>query len=219
MFRADHVSAELDPFSWCACGIGWKVKLGSSQEQVPALKSLKVWKARKKSNVILNKTNNMYFYRANQIWFRLFVLERERSLATFFGILFFGFATGTGLEVLVLRSRTLSQWPHDCGYSWADVDPIKGKGRAGVIKSMITWKTAEEKERSSVFQCYKILWHSLFFPSLWGSVLTGLLTTSKQFQPGSFCSSFKFASAEDEWAEVKSKSGENLKNKILHGGV
>lgn len=114
-------------------------KTGSSQEQVPALKSLKVWKARKKSNIILNKTNHVYFYGANQIWFRLFVLERERSLATFFGVLFFGFATGTGLEVLVLRSRILSQWPHDCGYSWADVDPLKGKGKAGVIASMMTW--------------------------------------------------------------------------------
>lgn len=210
MFRAVSVSAELGLFSCCAHGVGQEVKLGSSWEQVPALKSLKVWKARKKSNMILNKTNHVYFYRVNQIWFRLFVLERERSLATFFGILFFGFATGTGLKVLVLRSRTLSQWPHDCGYSWADVDALKGKGRAGVITSMITWKAAEEKEYGSVIWCYKVLWHSLFFPSVWGSVLTGLLTTFKQFQPGRFCLSFEFASAEAEWEEVKSKSGENL---------
>lgn len=29
---------------------------------------------------------------------------------------FFGFATGAVLEVLVLRLRTLSQQPHDCGH-------------------------------------------------------------------------------------------------------
>lgn len=49
----------------------------------------------------------MYFYRAVQTCFRLYVLEREMSLATFFGILFFRFTTEAGLEVLVLRSRTV----------------------------------------------------------------------------------------------------------------
>lgn len=43
-----------------------------------------------------------------------------------------------------------SQQPHDCGHPWAGVDPLKGKERARVIASTMTWKTAKEKAYDAV---------------------------------------------------------------------
>lgn len=101
-----------------------------------------------------------------------------------------------------------SQWPYNWVHPWAAVDPFKEEERTRVIASTTAWKTAKEKEYAAVIWCFQILWRA-FFPSVWTSVLPGLFTTSKQFQPGSFCSSSKFASAETAWAEINFKPGEN----------